>query len=99
MFLLLISVEKDQIPVFEKKPLIWEEDMELYSKFLDRKVSVTFNELLIDVIYYSRILEYMYVYIYIYIYKSMQPIGDSISNFYLEIHFFRICMNFKQRTT
>lgn len=25
-------------PVFEKKPLMWEEDMELYSKFLDRKV-------------------------------------------------------------
>uniref|UniRef100_A0A8C3VXN7 Ciliogenesis-associated TTC17-interacting protein n=1 Tax=Catagonus wagneri TaxID=51154 RepID=A0A8C3VXN7_9CETA len=24
-------------PVFEKKPLVWEEDMELYSKFLDRK--------------------------------------------------------------
>ncbi|KTG00698.1 hypothetical protein cypCar_00025282 [Cyprinus carpio] len=34
---LLDGVEKDQIPVFEKKPLIWEEDMELYSKFLDRK--------------------------------------------------------------
>ncbi|XP_056315629.1 ciliogenesis-associated TTC17-interacting protein [Danio aesculapii] len=31
------GVEKDKIPVFEKKPLIWEEDMELYSKFLDRK--------------------------------------------------------------
>lgn len=25
-------------PVFEKKPPVWEEDMELYSKFLDRKV-------------------------------------------------------------
>ncbi|XP_059871527.1 ciliogenesis-associated TTC17-interacting protein [Delphinus delphis] len=24
-------------PVFEKKPLVWEEDMELYSKFVDRK--------------------------------------------------------------
>ncbi|XP_056122885.1 ciliogenesis-associated TTC17-interacting protein [Rhinichthys klamathensis goyatoka] len=34
---LLDGEEKDQIPVFEKKPLIWEEDMELYSKFLDRK--------------------------------------------------------------
>ncbi|XP_042615116.1 ciliogenesis-associated TTC17-interacting protein-like, partial [Cyprinus carpio] len=34
---LLDGVEKDQTPVFEKKPLIWEEDMELYSKFLDRK--------------------------------------------------------------
>uniref|UniRef100_A0A8C1NS52 Ciliogenesis-associated TTC17-interacting protein n=1 Tax=Cyprinus carpio TaxID=7962 RepID=A0A8C1NS52_CYPCA len=33
----LSLLEKDQIPVFEKKPLIWEEDMELYSKFLDRK--------------------------------------------------------------
>ncbi|XP_016304785.1 ciliogenesis-associated TTC17-interacting protein-like [Sinocyclocheilus anshuiensis] len=34
---LLDGVEKDQIPVFEKKPLIWEEDMELYSKIFDRK--------------------------------------------------------------
>ncbi|XP_029081916.1 ciliogenesis-associated TTC17-interacting protein [Monodon monoceros] len=24
-------------PVFEKKPLVWEEDMELYSRFVDRK--------------------------------------------------------------
>lgn len=46
MILLLFSVEKDQTPVFEKKPLIWEEDMELYSKFLDRKVPVTSNKLL-----------------------------------------------------
>nr|XP_019597423.1 PREDICTED: ciliogenesis-associated TTC17-interacting protein isoform X3 [Rhinolophus sinicus] len=33
--------EEDEIeprPVFEKKPLMWEEDMELYSRFLDRKV-------------------------------------------------------------
>ncbi|XP_032210674.1 ciliogenesis-associated TTC17-interacting protein isoform X1 [Mustela erminea] len=32
--------EKDEIetrPVFEKKPLVWEEDMELYSRFVDRK--------------------------------------------------------------
>ncbi|XP_016012220.2 ciliogenesis-associated TTC17-interacting protein isoform X2 [Rousettus aegyptiacus] len=32
--------EEDEIepqPVFKKKPLVWEEDMELYSKFLDRK--------------------------------------------------------------
>uniref|UniRef100_W5L8H8 Ciliogenesis-associated TTC17-interacting protein n=1 Tax=Astyanax mexicanus TaxID=7994 RepID=W5L8H8_ASTMX len=29
--------ERDQKPVFEKKPLVWEEDMELHSKFLDRK--------------------------------------------------------------
>ncbi|KAF6361192.1 ciliogenesis associated TTC17 interacting protein [Rhinolophus ferrumequinum] len=32
--------EEDEIeprPVFEKKPLMWEEDMELYSRFLDRK--------------------------------------------------------------
>ncbi|XP_011820078.1 PREDICTED: ciliogenesis-associated TTC17-interacting protein [Mandrillus leucophaeus] len=32
--------EVDEIeprPVFEKKPPVWEEDMELYSKFLDRK--------------------------------------------------------------
>lgn len=27
----------DRTPVLEKKPLIWEEDMELHSKFLDRK--------------------------------------------------------------
>ncbi len=59
-FLLLISAEKDQIPVFEKKPLIWEEDMELYSKFLDRKVFITFNELVINVIYYSM----LYIYIH-----------------------------------
>ncbi|XP_008568979.1 PREDICTED: ciliogenesis-associated TTC17-interacting protein [Galeopterus variegatus] len=33
--------EEDEIeprPVFEKKPLVWEEDPELYSRFLDRKV-------------------------------------------------------------
>ncbi|XP_055146602.1 ciliogenesis-associated TTC17-interacting protein isoform X3 [Symphalangus syndactylus] len=29
--------ETEPRPVFEKKPLVWEEDMELYSKFLDRK--------------------------------------------------------------
>ncbi|XP_074255129.1 ciliogenesis-associated TTC17-interacting protein isoform X5 [Saimiri boliviensis] len=32
--------EVDEIeprPVFEKKPLVWEEDMELYTKFLERK--------------------------------------------------------------
>uniref|UniRef100_A0A452Q7T9 Ciliogenesis-associated TTC17-interacting protein n=1 Tax=Ursus americanus TaxID=9643 RepID=A0A452Q7T9_URSAM len=32
--------EKDEIepaPVFEKKPLVWEEDLELYSRFVDRK--------------------------------------------------------------
>ncbi|XP_045723415.1 ciliogenesis-associated TTC17-interacting protein [Mirounga angustirostris] len=32
--------EKDETepsPAFEKKPLVWEEDMELYSRFLDRK--------------------------------------------------------------
>lgn len=32
--------EGDKKPVFEKKPLIWEEDMELHSKFLDRKVPI-----------------------------------------------------------
>ncbi|KAL2775087.1 ciliogenesis-associated TTC17-interacting protein isoform 2 [Daubentonia madagascariensis] len=35
-----IMREEDEIeprPVFEKKPLVWEEDMELYSRFLDRK--------------------------------------------------------------
>ncbi|KPP67336.1 hypothetical protein Z043_114088 [Scleropages formosus] len=29
--------EKEDKAAFEKKPLLWEEDMELYSKFLDRK--------------------------------------------------------------
>ncbi|KAF0871825.1 PNKD hydrolase, partial [Crocuta crocuta] len=32
--------EKDEIeprPVFEKQPLVWEDDMELYSRFVDRK--------------------------------------------------------------
>lgn len=49
-------MEKDHIPVFEKKPLIWEEDMELYSKFLDRKVPITVHKLT-DAIYHSRISE------------------------------------------
>nr|KAG5714161.1 hypothetical protein BaRGS_018378 [Batillaria attramentaria] len=31
--------EEPPKPEFEKKPLNWEEDMEMYSKFLDRKVS------------------------------------------------------------
>ncbi|XP_023447804.1 ciliogenesis-associated TTC17-interacting protein isoform X1 [Dasypus novemcinctus] len=30
--------EMEPRPVFEKKPLVWEEDLELYSRFLDRKV-------------------------------------------------------------
>lgn len=30
--------EIEPAPVFEKKPLVWEEDMELYSRFLGRKV-------------------------------------------------------------
>ncbi|XP_012384920.1 ciliogenesis-associated TTC17-interacting protein isoform X3 [Dasypus novemcinctus] len=29
--------EMEPRPVFEKKPLVWEEDLELYSRFLDRK--------------------------------------------------------------
>ncbi|XP_047402119.1 ciliogenesis-associated TTC17-interacting protein [Sciurus carolinensis] len=29
--------EAEPRPVFEKKPLVWEEDVELYSKFLERK--------------------------------------------------------------
>ncbi|XP_077011222.1 ciliogenesis-associated TTC17-interacting protein isoform X1 [Tamandua tetradactyla] len=29
--------EKEPRPVFEKKPLVWEEDMELFSRFLERK--------------------------------------------------------------
>ena len=31
--------EEPPKPVFEKKALNWEDDMQLYSKFLDRKVS------------------------------------------------------------
>ncbi|XP_030637671.1 ciliogenesis-associated TTC17-interacting protein [Chanos chanos] len=31
------SQEEDLKPVFEKRPLVWEEDMELYIKFLERK--------------------------------------------------------------
>ncbi|XP_072538994.1 ciliogenesis-associated TTC17-interacting protein [Salminus brasiliensis] len=34
---ILNKEERDQKTVFDKKPLIWEEDMELHSKFLDRK--------------------------------------------------------------
>lgn len=29
--------EEPDKPLFEKKPLVWEEDMQMYSKFLDRK--------------------------------------------------------------
>lgn len=56
-FASLFLVEKDHIPVFEKKPLIWEEDMELYSKFLDRKVPITVHKHLTDAIYHPRISE------------------------------------------
>ena len=31
--------EEPQKPTFEKQPLKWEEDAQLYSHFLDRKVS------------------------------------------------------------
>lgn len=37
-FFLPHADETEPPPVFPKKPLVWEEDMELYSKFLDRKV-------------------------------------------------------------
>ncbi|XP_039700684.1 ciliogenesis-associated TTC17-interacting protein isoform X2 [Pteropus medius] len=33
--------EMEPHPVFKKKPLMWEEDMELYSKFLDRKLRLS----------------------------------------------------------
>lgn len=36
-----LSPHPDEIeprPVFEKQPLVWEDDMELYSRFVDRKV-------------------------------------------------------------
>ncbi|XP_023695765.1 ciliogenesis-associated TTC17-interacting protein isoform X1 [Paramormyrops kingsleyae] len=32
-----VTVEKVEKPVFEKKPLVWEEDMQMFSRFLDRK--------------------------------------------------------------
>lgn len=38
-FSILFPDEPDPRPVFEKVPLDWEEDAELYSKFLDRKVN------------------------------------------------------------
>ncbi|KAM8934047.1 ciliogenesis-associated TTC17-interacting protein [Pelodytes ibericus] len=37
MPVLIEAEQPDPKPVFEKKPLIWEEDMQLYSNFLDRK--------------------------------------------------------------
>lgn len=36
-----IADEEPPKPVFEKKALSWEDDMQLYSKFLDRKVGET----------------------------------------------------------
>lgn len=30
--------EEPQKPTFDKKPLNWEEDLQLYSEFMDRKV-------------------------------------------------------------
>ena len=33
--------EEPPKPVFEKKELNWEEDMQMYSKFLDRKVGIS----------------------------------------------------------
>lgn len=38
-FLLLFADEEPQKPTFEKQPLKWEEDAQLYSHFLDRKVT------------------------------------------------------------
>ncbi|XP_033876961.1 ciliogenesis-associated TTC17-interacting protein [Acipenser ruthenus] len=43
MPLLKEKEEEEQKPVFEKKPLIWEEDMHLYSKYLDRKEELKAN--------------------------------------------------------
>lgn len=37
--LYVLADEQDKRPVFEKRLLVWEEDMQLYSKFLDRKVN------------------------------------------------------------
>ena len=36
---MLFVEEEDEKPVFEKKDMNWEEDMEMYSKFLNRKVN------------------------------------------------------------
>jgi hypothetical protein len=29
----------DDKPLFEKRPLVWEEDIQMHSKFLDRKLT------------------------------------------------------------
>lgn len=47
----LFSDERDRKLVCEQKPLVWEEDIELYSKFLDRKVVfMIINKYIIQVI-------------------------------------------------
>ena len=33
-----VSDEEEEKPKFEKRELTWEDDMQLYSKFMDRKV-------------------------------------------------------------
>lgn len=37
------EVEEQHVPCFAKKPLLWEEDEELYSKFLERKEALKAN--------------------------------------------------------
>ena len=39
MFYILDVDEETPKPVFEKKRLNWEEDMQMHSRFVDRKVS------------------------------------------------------------
>lgn len=43
LLLFLLPEEEPQKPVFGKKELSWEEDMQMYSKFLDRKVNIIEN--------------------------------------------------------
>ena len=38
MLMFVVTEEDLEKPVFEKKELNWEEDMEMHSKFLERKV-------------------------------------------------------------
>ena len=37
-YICLFSDEEPEKPTFDKRDLSWEDDMEMYSKFLDRKV-------------------------------------------------------------
>ena len=39
VYLCCVSEVRDDKPVFEKRSLVWEEDMQMHSMFLDRKVT------------------------------------------------------------